>query len=125
MKIRDFSGNQKLAAARFVLFGIFIVLVTGCTAVLLPQARFFIISLAKNTMTHYSFTIGDFDDVMLKMARAGIVMCIALFVIALQLRRIVKFFAENYAVARYLLILPVVFGFVIVTLFGVNIIVCR
>jgi hypothetical protein len=122
MEIKDFRGSKKLMAVRAVLFVIFAVGVTGCMAVLLPQVRFFIISLAQNTMTFYSFNINDFNEVMLKMSRIGVIVYGGLFVITIWIPNILGFFAGNYAVSRGLLALPVIFGFVIVTVFGVNLI---
>jgi hypothetical protein len=98
---------------------VLILSIAGCALMLSAQMRFFIISCAEKFVFHRDLEHQMLNNVLFIASLSGIFLFISLFIISRSF--VTRFLAENYAAARYLLILPAFLGFVVVTVFGVNI----
>jgi hypothetical protein len=102
-----------------ILLVLSIIGIAGSMLVLFPQIRFFIISLGERLIVHRPLDYPHWDTLLFAGALTSIFFFIVLFVVSVPL--MIWFLAENYTMVRWLLILPVVMGFLTITFFGVNI----
>jgi hypothetical protein len=120
MKINRTRKNEGTSGKMKRLLNLLLILsIAGCALMLFAQTRFFVISCVEKFIVHRNLNHQMWDNVLFIYSLSGIFLFISLFIISRSF--VTQFLAENYAAARYLLILPAFLGFLVVTVFGVNI----
>jgi lipid-A-disaccharide synthase-like uncharacterized protein len=108
------AGIMNRMSTSFLILGI-----TGCVLMLFPQMRFFVVSCAEKFIVRRNLNYQYWNNVLFSGSISGIFLFITLFIISRSF--VIQFLEKNYTAAHYLLILPVLLGFLIVTIFGVNV----
>ena len=125
MKINDSVSKIIPSRTSTVLLILSFIGIIGSITVLIPSVRSFIISFicsfVENSTVRRSVNQDYLNKIMLNMSYAGVFVFAGLFAVVRWFRFIVQFLMKHYDGARYLLIVPVIIGFLIVTFFGVNI----
>jgi hypothetical protein len=125
MEVKNSTSKIIPARSSTVLQALSFIGVIGSITVLIPGVRSFIISFicsfVENAVVRRNVNQDYLNKVIFSMSYTGVFVFAGLFAVVRWFSFIKRFLTEHYNGARYLLAVPVIFAFLIVTFFGVNI----
>jgi hypothetical protein len=125
MEVKDFASKIIPAKTSTVLQALSFIGIIASITVLIPDVRSFIVSFicsfVENAAVRRNVNQDYLNRVIFSMSYTGVFVFAGFFAAVRWFRFITRFLMEHYGVARYLPAVPVIFAFLIVTFFGVNI----